>query len=204
MQGQGYRRYTWAPACACKTTGERFWRELSPLQAAAGDAWGRSRHHHVSHSHFHWAEWGMGTWAPRICYRTQHSCTSLGCLLQRQAVGAISTTINPAGIAILWLGQLPIFRKKYFYVFIEVCKCCGEVWYHWYPLDEQMVFLLCFFTAVTDGESSCLRKALFGKCYLLGAGMRKAAWMSGPCNLHPRAQDHWHDHCKHPQQPGQS
>jgi len=28
-------------------------------------------------------------------------------------------------------------------------------------LDEQMVLLLCFVTAVTDGESSCLRKALF-------------------------------------------
>lgn len=37
-----------------------------------------------------------------------------------------------------------------------------------------------FVTAVTDGESSCLKKALFGKCYLLGLGMRKAAGMSGP------------------------
>lgn len=57
-------------------------------------------------------------------------------------------------------------------------------------LDEQMVLLLCFVTAVTDGESSCLRKVLFGKCYLLGLGMRKAAWMSGPCNLYPRASDY--------------
>lgn len=57
-------------------------------------------------------------------------------------------------------------------------------------LDEQMVLLLSFVTAVTDGESSCLRKALFAKCYLLGLGMRKAAWMSGPCKISPRAHDY--------------
>lgn len=57
-------------------------------------------------------------------------------------------------------------------------------------LDEQMVLLLSFVAAVTGGESSRVREAPFGTSYLLGLGMRKAAWTSGPCNLYPRARDY--------------
>lgn len=81
--GPRIHRVQGSPSLCLESQRGKLLEELSPLQAAAGDVWGRSHLHHISHSHFQWAqreEWasehqgfvtGLSTVVPAwgICYK---------------------------------------------------------------------------------------------------------------------------------------